>query len=160
MNEIVLQVLPGQEKKIARACSAGRGVKIHFEKSGDGTRGKFLLSPKQIETHNSANAPYSLTFTKHQLDQNKRHSGGFLSLLMGLLAPILGGLLGGLGKGLVWSKENGKKFHVTAKGGGLYLRPYRGAVPGSGLWYKKGKKMEEAKIKHFGSGKKIMEMLL
>lgn len=119
---MILHTKKGQEGKIMRALLRKKGVKIYFNE--EGVRGNYVLTEEQEKIPRIG--VFSIKFTPRELERNVTCEGSFLSLLLKILGPSESG-------GMVLAR-NGKKYHVTTSGNDVYLRSYRGHVPGDGLY--------------------------
>ena len=124
-----------------------------------------LLTRAQIDSINRVRSIGKRTFktirlSKHQIQKNISHQGGFLSLLAGLASKALpmlakglaGGFMTGVADQVLGNKKSGdglylfKKGHCIkvepVKGNGLYLSPhsskFQNAGVGDGLYLKRG----------------------
>ena len=118
----ILHTKKGQERKIMHALVRKKGVNIYFNEKG--VRGNYVLTEEQEKIPRIG--VFSIKFTPEELERNVTCEGSFLSLLLKILGPSESG-------GMVFAR-NGKKYHVTTSGNDVYLRSYRGHVPGDGLY--------------------------
>ncbi len=159
---------PNQESKIVKAVKHGRGCKIHITKCASDESSP-MVSSQDLSGHKSAKGILHLTtpqavkyadaengshmnlhFSSRQLSENATHlRGGFIPLLIGLLAPLIGTMAGeAIGKKisggsitpnhsvfLCKGTEKRNTMLATPHGSGLHLSPWRGDPPsGTGLY--------------------------
>ena len=160
----VVLLHPDQETKIVKAVKHGRGCRIGVTRcSSDddvatnpsGRRESaankgilHLTTPQAVKYADAENGSHmTLLFSGRQLSDNAtHHRGGFIPILLGLLAPLIGTMAGeaigrkiaggGIPPSVFLCKGPGKgdTVTVTPHGSGLHLSPWRGDPPsGSGL---------------------------
>ena len=135
------------------------------KKKGVDNNHTLLLTRAQIDSINRVRSAGKRTFktirlSKHQIQKNISHQGGFLSFLAGLASKALpmlakglaGGFMSGVADQVLGNKKSGdglylfKKGHCIkvepVKGNGLYLTPhsskFQNVGVGDGLYLKQG----------------------
>lgn len=170
--------------RIKTALKSGKkvSVKVSLQGSLDGDAGgsgnqTLLLTDGQVRKLRKAkeNGKKSATVRlgRRQVEVNKRHVGGFLSLIAGLLASAVPAILAGVatsavsaaigksispsssavGSGLFLHRRNQTVQVQPVKGGGLYLSPHPphvsssgGGGGGEGLYLKHGNDIYGQKV--------------
>ena len=153
---IKLDVPEKYHEQIKTALQAGKkvSVKVSLQSlDGDGGNETLLLTDGQVRKLRKAkeNGKKNATvrLCRRQVEKNKKHTGGFLGLLTGLMASALPAILAGVatsavssaisGNGLFLNRQNQTAQIQPVQGGGLYLSPHpSSAVRGEGLYLKHG----------------------
>ena len=162
---------PGQEKRVSKALKKQTGCIIRVCKplrEGDdsemgqtydcsewnSSKGILHLTPAHLDKYNRAESGsvVPLKFERHHIEENLKHSGGFLPLLAAVLAPVIGGVAGGLIEREIGSSGGNLQFHrqhhhnndhhdndhasATAAAADSSMKKYGGGG-GEGLWTQK-----------------------
>ena len=167
---IKLDVPEKYHERIKSALKAGKkvSVKVSLQSLDDGAGSgnqTLLLTDGQVRKLRKAkeNGKKSATvrLCRRQVEANKRHVGGFLSLLATLAASALPAILAGVatsavssaigksisGNGLFLHRRNKTAQVQPVKGGGLYLSPHPLHVSsGEGLYLKQGDDIYGGKV--------------
>ena len=109
-----VNIIPSQEEKLKKAISRHKGSSIRFMVCGEKCKGSennaiLLFTPKQLQMikKSQPGTQMKMFFSPPQIQQNARHTGGFLGLLASLLVPI------------VASAASAGISHAISKGGSL-----------------------------------------
>ena len=162
---------PGQEKRVSKALKKQTGCIIRVCKplrEGDdsemgqtydcsewnSSKGILHLTPAHLDKYNRAESGsvVPLKFERHHIEENLKHSGGFLPLLAAVLAPVIGGVAGGLIEREIGSSGGNLQFHrqhhhdndhhdndhaAAATAADSSMKKYGGGGGGEGLWTQK-----------------------
>ena len=113
-------VNPVQENRIRKAIKNKKGCRIRVTKQQHPGPHHLLVTTNALKRYAKAKTGESvpLHFKPEHLQENMKHSGGFLPLIAAALAPIIGGVAGGL----IERQISGKG--IPHQAAGLYLAPY------------------------------------
>lgn len=139
-----VRVHADQERRFKRAIKNRTGTIVRFTSVNPSQKNGILCLTRQqfLKVQKAPiGTPFQFTFSAAQINANLQHKGGFLPLLLAVLAPILGGVVGGLaekaiggsgireGTNIFWKKKK-HTLKLTAHGKGLYLSPHTNHISG------------------------------
>ena len=116
-------VNPGQENRIRKSIKKGKGCRIKVTKLANSPGPhRLLVTGSAIKRYAKAQRGETVPLNfKHEHLIKNLHSGGFISLIAAMLAPVIGGIAGGL----LEKSISGSGIQGNPQGGaGLYLSPY------------------------------------